>query len=1162
MNKIQKYSSLSKEDKDIYLQEIVSELESAKVKKDKVNVLKIEREITAMLRSEFVDAMKTDFIGPYPEEEELKISESPSSNYLTGILQPKSFEDEEIVDYIESNIGEKAQNEYINKQEFDEYERDRSENDDEEDDDKNISKFKSQSSAGLNFFLDLDVKKLNVLATWGEYETETYKQEYIPKNSDEIKIKNKRRYRRKQINKDKKYMIDLFDDRKELKLTEDGIFLRWVCFKLLNTEKTMVALYLSNEREKKSNKQDITKNMYQVELEVEGVDCEHPFVSRTEAYGFKTSEDYYYKNKPYFGQGYGCAVNWEKPKGQRTSKIKISFLPTEEIPGVSPDRKKFIGKLSMKKFSMDTEKENTIGILNALADEYEEWIDKEKYHEFMNDENYRSKGNDIIKKCEESLSSIRKGILLLDDNIVFESFKFMNEALHFSRALSKFSKDRNAKEAELLELRTENHSFWRPFQIAFILKNIESIVDKKSNDSKNVELLYFPTGGGKTEAYLGIIVFAIALRRFRKDTDVNYEYDGGVTVFLRYTLRLLTTQQRDRLLKVISAAELLRHEGKYRLGKAPISIGFWVGGTTTPNKFDDLVENEYRTRFIIERLKGNLYDQIRSCPICGTKLTAECHDLSVKGREKFHKIYCSKKGCAFSRESGKRIPVDLIDEAIYRNCPTVVIATVDKFAQIATKEDSHLLFGKRDRYLEGYGNILCGSEFKSRKKPNIVKPFFPPELIIQDELHLITGPLGTLYGHYETAIEELCRIYYDDWTLMPKYIASTATIRNALDQIQSLYGKKFTQFPAPGHESASSFFAEELDLDINPFRLYAGIYAPGSSVKTTVLRVYAVIIQTAMRFRTHEIFKNYLDPYWTLIGYFNSKRELGGTVRLLQDDIPSRVKVLANRNNDEKPRTNIKYKEITSRIKSKDIPLLLEELENGLKNGDNGNEILDAVVATNMISVGMDVDRLGVMAVTGQPKTTSEYIQATSRVGRSMPGLVFNIINPYRNRDMSHFENFKAYHGQLYRFVEGTTATPFSTRARERSLHALLVAMLRGMHDEMRANNKAYNLNKLEANKLSLTIEHLLDRVRIVDPMNTFDTESEILAFIDEWKILISSFDHLHYIEWNSKNTKVKKKKLFNYPNNKWDNHERTALQSLRNVEEDVEIYHWEGYDV
>lgn len=708
-------------------------------------------------------------------------------------------------------------------------------------------------------------------------------------------------------------------------------------------------------------------------------------------------------------------------------------------------------------------------------------------------------------------------------------------------------------------------------------------MDGESPERNIVDLLYFPTGGGKTEAYLGLIAFTVAYRRLTASDETDYEKDGGVTVFLRYTLRLLTTQQRDRLMRLIVAMEQLREKNEKLYGKERISIGFWVGGNVTPNKFS---EYSYSDQFKKKEFIRKLTKQIIKCPYCGKPITSDEYDINEKG--KYVKIHCADDNCIFSLRKGRTIPVYLVDEEIYAKCPTVIISTVDKFARLPWSEQVGLLFGRTDRCCSRCGHIAIGEKHAGRHNADVAagleraetvacKPFYPPELIIQDELHLITGPLGTIYGGYETVVEEMCCIERNGKKIRPKYIVSTATIRNAGEQIRFLYGRnQFAQFPPSGFDTRDSFFIKEVPLPTEnlvdaseekisrmisdgkkSFRQYAGICASGQSVKTTLIRLYSIILQTALDIAKDPEYEDYIDPYYTLIGYFNSIRELGGAVRLLDDDIASRIRVVKNKYNSSEQRyLSIDRKtEITSRIPSWNIAQVLEKLAIPYDKNKEKQACYDVVIATNMIAVGMDVDRLGLMSVVGQPKQNSEYIQATSRVGRQHPGIIFTVYNPYRPRDLSNYENFVGFHSQMYRYVEGTTATPFAARARDRVLHALVVSLLRLQVETMADNGGASNINDISDEQIKDIKDKILERVKITAPSSYVDTEKEMDEFINTWKNIAKDEKLYYFVPAVADD----KKRLLTYYGEYYGDKEKPTLNSMRDVEQSSTVFYWEG---
>ncbi|WP_234786302.1 helicase-related protein [Mycolicibacterium brumae] len=547
--------------------------------------------------------------------------------------------------------------------------------------------------------------------------------------------------------------------------------------------------------------------------------------------------------------------------------------------------------------------------------------------------------------------------------------------------------------------------------------------------------MWFPTGGGKTEAYLGLVAFTILLRRIRDDGA------SGVAVIMRYTLRLLTIQQFERATMLMCSLERMRISER-DLGHRPFSIGLWVGAGATPNTLVD-------ARKSLDALRGNqeLNEknpvQLTQCPWCGQKLDVSNYEVLKRPEERLN-IACRNGACDF----GGGLPAYVVDEDVYRVRPELVLGTVDKFAQMCWREDVRKLFAR-----DGVGSR--------------------PSLIIQDELHLISGPLGSMVGLYETAIDAACSEVTPEGVVRgrPKIIASTATIRRADHQIKAVFRRRAEQFPPPGVNPDESFFAEPASRDQLGTREYVGVMAPGTSHATLLVRVYAALLQSALDLPGGDAIR---DPYWTLLGYFNSLRVLGSASLQVQDDVRDRLRVVAGRN-EVSPREIRPPEELTSRVPSAEIPARLKGLEDDVASG----RAMDVVLATNMISVGVDIDRLGLMAVMGQPQSSAEYIQATSRVGRKHPGLVVTIFNSARSRDRSHYENFVPFHQALYRAVEATSATPFAARARDRALHGVLVALTRVLVDDLAHDRQAGRASE-RYDELAQIGELLAERARAV----------------------------------------------------------------------------------
>ena len=1145
----------------------------------------------AIVRQKILDAVRKDLIGPSSDCEQL--NEVPTSSYITGLLYPADTAVTEDENYYDVEFTEKkfdADGESMEAGIFEE----------DEPEDRIKDGFQKPSSIGVSFYIPDDVQKINAYINWGKYYAEQV-QEVVKDGTLEDDTENKRRkkqtvYIREQMKDVVEIDFNQFGRSKQIPLESNGNIYIYVMKMQLDNGYKMVSVYLHNNDKSDGDEKEYEKVMFQVEMLIED-DLRSPvFVPEYICRKVELEDEYYYKGRPVYARGRGCAATWEKKAQElNATAIKSSFIPDYEIPSVSAQIDNMPEHVfSMLQMGSPTKKAQVIENLRTLTSMYGSWIiDVLVNNEAIQDDKFKTTGQLIIDKCLDANRRMNAGIDLIENNDkVYQAFVFMNQSMYLQRSITAFSRDYgNGIPCSLRDYMTDipekrrkqDHSEWRPFQIAFVLLNLYGIMDGESPERDIVDLLYFPTGGGKTEAYLGLIAFTIAYRRLTASDETDYEKDGGVTVFLRYTLRLLTTQQRDRLMRLVVAMEQLREKNQELYGKERITIGFWVGGNVTPNKFSEYSDtDQFKKKEFIRKLTK----QIIKCPYCGKPITRNEYDINEKG--KFVKIHCADNNCMFSIRTGRAIPVYLVDEEIYAKCPTVIISTVDKFARLPWSEQVGLLFGRTNRYCSRCGHIAIGEKHAGRHNADVAaglakaetvacKPFYPPELIIQDELHLITGPLGTIYGGYETVVEEMCCIEKNGKKIRPKYIVSTATIRNAGEQIKSLYGRnKFAQFPPSGFDTRDSFFIKEVPLPTEnlvdaseekisrmisdgkkPFRQYVGICASGQSVKTTLIRLYSIILQTALDIAKDPEYEDYIDPYYTLIGYFNSIRELGGAVRLLDDDIASRIRVVKNKYNSSEQRylSFEGKKEITSRIPSWEIAQVLEKLAISYDKNKEKQGCYDVVIATNMIAVGMDVDRLGLMSVVGQPKQNSEYIQATSRVGRQHPGIIFTVYNPYRPRDLSNYENFVGFHSQMYRYVEGTTATPFAARARDRVLHALVVSLLRLQVETMADNGGASRINDISDEQIKDIKDKILERVKITAPSSYVDTEKEMDEFINTWKNIAKDEKLYYFVPAVADD----KKRLLTYYGEYYGDKEKPTLSSMRDVEQSSTVFYWEG---
>jgi hypothetical protein len=407
-----------------------------------------------------------------------------------------------------------------------------------------------------------------------------------------------------------------------------------------------------------------------------------------------------------------------------------------------------------------------------------------------------------------------------------------------------------------------------------------------------------------------------------------------------------------------------------------------------------------------------------------------------------------------------------------------------------------------------------------------------------------------MVGHYETMISELCKDRSSGQDKFPKIIASTATISRAKEQCNALYNcgeDSVMQFPPSGIDAGDSFFAVEDSNTVG--RKYVGILAPGSSSSAmTNIRLYATLLYAATALKVDS--EKDRDPYWTNIGYFNNLRELGQAATWVSADIDEYLHTIYKRRYEDQRRYIWRCEELTSRIRSDKIPMSLQNL--GIKHPVKAEEKkpVDICLATNMISVGVDVSRLGMMTVIGQPKTTAEYIQVTSRVGRdkSAPGIIFTLYNPGKPRDKSHYEHFRTYHSRIYYHVEPTSVTPFSSPLRERALHAVLIGMIRLLGNAETYDNPKIFPSQDELNRLFKVIE---ERVRSIDENELKNTIRHLIEIMNEWKNLLPQ----KYSDFNAGSTVPLMYPAGSMPNTEWEGRGMATPTSMRSVDASCEAY-------
>jgi len=1069
-------------------------------------------------RNQLKGFVEREFIGPDPIDweghkqangEEILCSDPPRTRYIAGILFPKETTETESAEVREGELEEVEQPDEKDTGE-DCLPQDAGRKSDYlEDAEELINRSNAYRQSAISMTVAIrDNDSIGIEVSAGKYVTMTSTD---PKTSKKIS-----RYPRTEI----KWSNN--SENIALPLAADGIFKIPVgdsklqldiTYRYKNGDNTIYTISLENTVEKPGAFKD-DDCFFQVKFRLFSVKGFCPLSDNQRVNA--EDEDYLsnqllYRDVRNYAIGHGCATDWDD-SSEIVKWIETAIFPSCEVKPIVPGTISGV-TLEMLKFAPKGNFENSISELYLMCEQYEEWISELEKEDVP--ERHKTTALRHIKNCRVCLLRMRKGVALLQkDEKVRTAFQYMNLAmlmqqLHYNLPLQSWEDDGNEgiilsnavkklpepdDKSTWYDIEHKHYGKWRPFQLAFVLMNLESMADRRSSERGIVDLIWFPTGGGKTEAYLGLSAYTIFMRRLlNKD-------DSGTAILMRYTLRLLTAQQYERASSMICACELLRKEHSDLFGEDRISIGLWVGETTTPNTmqkavkaYEELYKDSNVNPFVILK-----------CPWCGaqmgvvykkdgTRVLPGYHCKTGARRKKTFMFVCSNKanGCSFS-EADYPLPLHIIDDVIYDEKPTLVLGTVDKFAMIPFRPEAQGLFG----YYKG-------------------KKLTSPDLIIQDELHLISGPLGSMVGHYEAMIHELCTMKTDDAEIHPKIIASTATISRAKEQCHALYGcskDAVFQFPPSGLKAGDSFFAKE-DKD-KKGRQYIGVLANGSSSDaTTSIRLYASLLYGAKEMTVDNEMQR--DPYWTNIGYFNSIRELGQARTWIRADIDQHLDVIYKRRLYDKKYSKEEYRkyrryicrdeELTSRISGDKVTASLSKLN--LKypaEVDDGGKVIeypiDICLATNMISVGLDVPRLGLMTVSGQPKTTSEYIQATSRVGRdatAAPGIVFVLYRPGRPRDKSHYEHFKEYHSRLYCSVEPTSVTPFSAPVRDRALHAIIVGMLRLESDSNFNNSRPKLPSQSEIERIEQIIRN---RVEDIDPDELDASLARMKWVLEHWE--------------------------------------------------------------
>ena len=962
------------------------------------------------------------------------------------------------------------------------------------------------ASMGLRCQVPNDLESITVTASWGMYEPITEEREDTSRSI--------RKYKRTPIEIAKRIKLaDLHDGTTAAIPLKDKVVLRIDRYDDPDRGCLLIEIALCNDRETE-RKIPVSAWLYQTKLTVTADQADAFLPTSDPLLDTRPEHDdevrrlnLQYRDRLEFAVGRTCSVDWEEAdKARRASKVWTTWLPTCETPQVTAEE--IDALLDMRKLATASPTELRDG-LAPIVERYEEWLDAEEAKARQLPAHLEETGLEAVSEARKVHRQLADGLVhLLTDPEALRCFRFMNQVMADQRVQSQVVRRRaqdpeesieDARAAILAQPRSP-HS-WFTFQLAFILMQLPLLTNptaaKRSGDLATAQLLFFPTGGGKTEAYLGLAAYAFAIRRRQAIVDTpDGQLDGrdGVTVLMRYTLRLLTSQQFQRATALVCAAEMARRQDEDTWGKEPFRIGLWVGTDVSPKRFEE-AETQLK-----KASTGGGYRltvlQVQRCPWCGSKI--DVRDLHADPRNRRIYVYCGDElaDCPFARGGDAKdgLPILTVDEEIYRLAPAFVIATVDKFARLAREGEAASLFGYVSRRCERHGYVHpdyqhCDVKDGSKHPPKdglpaaavrAVTRLRPPDLIIQDELHLITGALGTTVGLFEVAIDVLTSWRTAaDLPVRPLLVASTATARNAHEQVRALYGRSVSIFPPLVLDAGRTFFSrEEPVTEKHPGRRYIGISTSGIRLTTAEIRVSEVLMAAAQllldRSSDTETGRaaagRDADPYLTLVGYFSATRELAGLARYMGDDIQTAL--AKGRPWSRLPRRfgtdygALHVAELTARVASADITGTLDQMavpfdpefdstmgrraltalrQAGKPTPERDVAPFDVVLATSMLQVGVDVTRLGLMLVVGQPKNTAEYIQASSRVGRDRdkPGLVVALGNWARPRDLAHFEQFRHYHETFYSQVEALSVTPFSVTSLERGLDGVLVSAAR-----------------------------------------------------------------------------------------------------------------------
>jgi hypothetical protein len=1115
------------------------------------------------VRENLVDILDRELLGPRDGPEEL-LPVSPRQLYLVGYIAPEKLaadradpahaEDADgLLAGIRADEASPRAQRGIPAESADESSLDAE--DDDAEDRAPQQGLMFAASMGLRFQVPADLAEFTVTASWGTYQSA--KTEQVDKKGQPV-----RGYRRTPVEIVEKIPVaDLTPGRTVRRLLTGRVCLLIDTYDDTRSGRKLVDVALCNDQVTAPTI-PVSEWLFQTRLWVDAGGaavflpvrdvCEQEWPEHDDEVRRLQLQ---YRDRLEYAIGRTCSVDWlVAPEARRATAVWTTWLPVAETP--QTHARSVEGALLDMDVLASATKDQVRAGLAPLVDGYREWLDGQVEQAAALPAHLRGLADDVVREARDGAAQrLAAGLAhVTDDPEAFACFRFMNEVMRDQRIHTQISALRSSDPAlsyddarqQVAEAERRQPSAWRPFQLAFILMQLPALTDPtaeaRSGDRARVELLFFPTGGGKTEAYLGLAAYTFAIRRRQalvSSSDGALDGRDGVGVLMRYTLRLLTAQQFQRATTLVCAAELARRRDPATWGSEPFRIGLWVGTDVSPKRWNEAEEQ-------LRQDSGHRLTvlQVQRCPWCGSRIGARNVRAEKADRRVF--VWCGDDlgRCPFAKggEVADGLPVLTVDEEIYRMPPAFLIATVDKFARLAREGEAASLFGYVGRRCGRHGyvhpdyggcDITTIHHADGRLPAASVRPvrrLRPPDLIIQDELHLITGALGTTVGLFEVAVEELCSWQTADGTpVRPVIVASTATVRRAHDQVRGLYGRRVEIFPPQVLDAGDTYFAHELPVGPDrPGRRYVGVCAQGVRLSSAEIRVAEVLLLAGQLLFDRA--GDHADPYLTLVGYFNATRELAGMARYLADDVQNRVR--QPRPGSGFPRRIGSYGqlvtgELTSRIASAEIGRTLDNLalefdpsfsttaavRQRLAQQDAGGTParpkavpFDVVLATSMLQVGVDVQRLGLMLVVGQPKNTAEYIQATSRIGRDSrkPGLVVALGNWARPRDLAHFEQFRHYHETFYAQVEALSVTPFSPTSLERGVDGVLVSAARVLQgdraDGLSPERNAWRVRD-EPDFLAALLARLEARIRNAAQLDdlTDQARQRLANRVDQW---------------------------------------------------------------